>query len=68
MKLIIASVIMALGFAATGYFIGGRYTIIGSNSNEVTRLDRYTGEIAMCVPGTKSGCGFMLDASTKNLN
>lgn len=65
MKIIIAAVILALGIADAGFLIGGRYTMLPSSTNAVTRLDRYTGEVSMCVPGTVGGCGFMMESPKK---
>jgi hypothetical protein len=63
MRHIMGAIIIALGIAAAGFLIGGRYTVIPTNTNAVTRLDRYTGEVSMCVPGAKdAACGFVLDA------
>ncbi|MGF7162360.1 hypothetical protein FHS85_004014 [Rhodoligotrophos appendicifer] len=69
MKIVAASVIMALGIGVAGFFAGGRYEIIGSTSNTIIRLDRYTGEVSMCVPGMKGdSCGFILDPPARNSN
>lgn len=40
-----------------------RYEIIRGQANDVVRLDRRTGEISMCIPGTggSDACGFTLD-------
>ncbi len=59
---IVVSLIIALGISAAGFFVGGRYTLMPTTTNAVTRLDRFTGEVSMCVPGAKGdGCGFVLD-------
>ena len=62
MKLLAASAIVAAGLAIAGFFIGGRYTMLPTSTNAVTRLDRFTGAVSMCIPGTKDGCDFTLDA------
>ena len=62
-KLIASALIVACGLAAMGYFIGGRYTIIPyTPTNAVSRLDRLTGEVSLCVPGMSAGgCGFVME-------
>jgi hypothetical protein len=63
---ITAAVIISVGLVITGFLIGGRYTIMTTSTNAVTRLDRLTGEVSMCVPGAKGGaCGFVLDSAPK---
>ena len=57
-----SAVILAFGLIVGGFLAGGRYTVVASGTNAVARLDRYTGAVSMCVPGTKGdACGFILD-------
>ena len=66
MKFIVASVIVAVGIATGGFFVGGRYALMRTDTNAVTRLDRFTGAVSMCVPGASgSGCGFVLQSPPK---
>lgn len=64
MRLISVALIVAIGLAAGGFLIGGRYEFIATDSNAVVRLDRYFGSVTMCVPGTAgTGCGFIFQNS-----
>ncbi len=57
-----AAAIIAAGLVIGGFLAGGRYEVAASRGNEIARLDRLTGAVSMCVPGTKGdGCGFLLD-------
>lgn len=62
-RTIIAASIIAIGLAAMGFFIGGRYSMLHIESNTAIRLDRFTGDVLMCVPGATKGeaCGFVWD-------
>ena len=51
MKLLGAAAIVAIGLALAGFFIGGRYVLLPTSTNAVTRMDRFTGAVSMCVPG-----------------
>jgi len=62
LKIIVAAVIVALGLAAGGFLIGGRYVFMAEDANAVTRLDRFTGAVEMCIVGIgpgKDACGFI---------
>jgi hypothetical protein len=62
MKMIVSAVIVAISLVATGYVLGGRYMILPTTSNAVTRLDRLTGEVSLCIPGASAaGCGYILE-------
>lgn len=63
MKSQIASAsILAVGLITGGFLVGGRYEIVPSQANTVARLDRFTGNVEMCVVGADvSGCGWVLD-------
>lgn len=54
------ALIIALGLIIGGYLAGGRYEIVHVGSNELARLDRFTGEVSMCING--ASCGYVLDA------
>lgn len=53
--------IVALGLVVGGFLAGGRYDIAPMDGGAVARLDRFTGKVAMCVPGTRAECEWMLD-------
>lgn len=54
------AIIIAVAIAAAGFLAGGRYEIVRSDGNSVARLDRFTGEVSMCIPGSPGGaCGFV---------
>jgi hypothetical protein len=67
MAIIVQAIIIAMGLIVGGFLAGGRYVIVNSSTNAVARLDRFTGAVSMCVPGT-DGCGFMLDKQQSNQN
>lgn len=56
-----SAVILAVGLIVGGFLAGGRYEVVGSRGNEIARLDRFTGDIAMCIPGTDAPCQWKLD-------
>lgn len=60
--------IIAAGLMIGGFLVGGRYEIVSNQGNEVARLDRFTGHVSMCVPGTKAACGWMLDSKSNEDN
>lgn len=54
--------IVAVGLIIGGFLAGGRYEIVPSQANTVARMDRFTGNVEMCVVGAEvSGCGWVLD-------
>lgn len=56
---IIPAAIIAGGLIVGGFLVGGRYAIAPSQSNAVARLDRYTGQVSMCVIGAGAdSCGW----------
>lgn len=62
---VIAAVILALGLAVAGLLAGGRYELVHVRGNELARLDRLTGQVDMCVNGSQSACGFVLDDNSR---
>jgi hypothetical protein len=59
---LLQATIIAIGLIIAGFLAGGRYVIVNSSTNAITRLDRFTGAVSMCVPGAAAdGCGFVLD-------
>ena len=48
---LIPAAIIAAGLIIGGFLAGGRYAIAPSQSNTVARLDRFTGQVSMCVIG-----------------
>lgn len=63
---IVAAAILALGLIVGGFCVGGRYEFILVQGNELARLDRFTGEVSMCVSGAE--CGFKLDRPHQSSN
>jgi hypothetical protein len=64
-SLIAPAAILALGLAVAGFFVGGRYSFAPIRGNEIARLDRFTGEVSMCVLGTGGdGCGYVMEPPT----
>lgn len=57
------AIIIAIGLAVGGFLAGGRYSLVPTNAGSVARLDRYTGAVVKCIPGTRSECDWMLDQS-----
>ena len=58
---IAAALIIALGLIVGGFLAGGRYSFAATEGGSVARLDRYTGTVAKCIPGTKEECAWLLD-------
>ncbi len=59
---LLPALVIAAGLALGGFLAGGRYTIVRGDSNTVARLDRFTGEVSMCVVGVSGeNCGFVID-------
>lgn len=66
------AIIIALGLAISAFLFSGRYTmILESEAAEIWRLDRYTGEIAVCgIPDQKkvAGCAPMKEGNGASVN
>lgn len=52
----LAALIVAAGLVVAGYLIGGRYVFTPNGGNSVIRSDRLTGDVALCMAGTKDSC------------
>lgn len=61
------SIIVAAGLIISAFLFSGRYTmLIDSGAAEIWRLDRYTGQIAVCgIPDEKkvAGCAPMKEVN-----
>jgi hypothetical protein len=60
---ILPAVIIALGLIVGGFLAGGRYSIVAIDNSTVARLDRLTGTVSMCVPGTQAECEWFFENS-----
>lgn len=58
---VFAAAILALGLVVAGYLAGGRYELVHVRANELARIDRFTGEVEMCVNGAAVACGFVVE-------
>lgn len=62
---LIPAAIIAVGLIAGGFLAGGRYAIAPSQSNAVARLDRFSGQVTMCVIGAGTdSCGWTVRPRT----
>ena len=62
-----ASLILALGLVAAGFLAGGRYEIVGGDANTVVRLDRFTGQVTMCIVGSGlNSCGWEVQPASSD--
>ena len=62
---LVPAIIIAIGLIVGGFLAGGRYAIAPSQSNAVARLDRFTGQVSMCVIGAGSdSCGWTIRPRT----
>jgi hypothetical protein len=61
MNNIAPAVIIGLALVVAGFLLGGRYSLTATEGGSLARLDRYTGEVTKCIPGTENECGWMLD-------
>lgn len=70
MKSIAPATIIAIGLIVCGFLSGGRYTMSLDEQKTAIRLDRWTGEIEMCLVGAdvEESCGWvdMPDADGSN--
>jgi hypothetical protein len=57
---IASALILAVGITAGGFLLGGRFELVATEGGSLARIDRYSGEVAKCIPGTEDPCGWML--------
>lgn len=58
---LVGAAIIAFGLVIGGFLAGGRYEVVAGYGNTTTRLDRWTGEVEMCVADTRSpNCGWIV--------
>lgn len=62
MRTVLAALAISLGLLGGGIAVGGRYVAVPTGTNAIARMDRFTGEVTMCVVGAAGdACGFVLD-------